>query len=151
MGKTEKQQKAESLAEANRRRANARWTSQAAAGGLEALGAGAAEVCAPRGSNDYVHGSLLPTQAVSSGAVDGRLSYLPLRPEHGGGASVRLAPWGGHRPGVGPAFGGGALRLVRLRPPPPGYKLLATLRRLRSRAWFLPRSPSCGGKPYHFA
>ena len=91
MGKTEKQQKAESLAEANRRRANARWTSQAAAGGLEALGAGAAEVCAPRGSNDYVHGSLLPTQAVSSDAVDGRLSYLPMCPEHGGGACVRLA------------------------------------------------------------
>ena len=41
-------------------------------------------------SNDYFHGSLLPTQAVSSAAVDGRFSFLQLRPEDGGGAFAPL-------------------------------------------------------------
>ena len=72
----------------------------AAATGLEALGAGAGEVRAPwRFKRLRPRLTPHPTQAVRSDAVDGRLSYLPLRTEQGGGASVRLAPWGGHRPG----------------------------------------------------
>ena len=91
MGKTDKQKRTEQARAAASAGGSQRVANAAAAASLEALGGGAGEVCAPRGSNDYVHGSLLPTQAVSSGAVDGRLSYLPLRPQHGGGASVRLA------------------------------------------------------------
>ena len=148
MGKTHKKQRAETASANKSAAAKARWANAAAAEVLEALGAGAGEVCAPRGSNDYVHGSLLPTQAVRSDAVDGRLSYLPLRPEHGGGASVRLAPWGGLRPGVGPVFGGDAQRLVRLRPPPSGKQLLASFCRLiRSHPLHLPRSSSGGSFP----
>jgi hypothetical protein len=71
----------------------------AAAASLEALVAGAGEVRALRRFKRLCPQLTLPAQAVRSDAVDGRLSYLPLRPEHGGGASVRLAPWGGHRPG----------------------------------------------------
>ena len=53
---------------------------------------------------------------------------------------MRLALWGGHRPAVGPA--------LRLRPPPPGFQLLASFCRLRSHPLRL--LAICVGALFHF-
>ena len=139
MGKTHKQKRAEQARAAASAGGSQKAANAAAAAVLEALGAGAGEVCAAAFKRLRPRLTLL-AQAVRSDAIDGRLSYLPLRPEHGGGASVRLALWGGHRPAVGPA--------LRLRPPPPGFQLLASFCRLRSHPLRL--LAICVGALFHF-
>ena len=67
----------------------ARALSQAAAAGLEALGAGAGEECATwRFKRLRSRLTPHPTQAASEGAPDERLSLKQLRPKDGGGALV---------------------------------------------------------------
>ena len=63
-------------------------TYAAAAGGLAGFDAGAGAVRARAALNGYVHGSLLPTQAVSWGAPDKRFSLMQVLPREGGGALV---------------------------------------------------------------
>lgn len=63
-------------------------TYAAAAGGLAGFDAGAGAVRAHAALNGYVHGSLLPTQAVSWGAPDKRFSLMQVLPREGGGALV---------------------------------------------------------------
>jgi len=90
MGKTDKKKRAEHLAQAARVGAQARWASAAAAAGLEALGAGAGEVCAAaRFKRLRPRLTPHPTQAASVGAPDERFSLKQLRPKDGGGALVR--------------------------------------------------------------
>ena len=90
MGKTHKKQRAENLARAQRAGVEARQASAAAAAGLEALGAGAGEVCAAaRFKRLRPRLTPHPTQAASVGALDERFSLKQLRPKDGGGALVR--------------------------------------------------------------
>jgi hypothetical protein len=105
-------------------------TYAAAAGGLAGFDAGAGAVRARAALNGYVHGSLLPTQAVSWGAPDKRFSLMQVLPREGGGALVH---------GLELSCGGRLLLQPlprappRLRSPPRGYQLLARFCRLRCR------------------
>jgi len=90
MGKTHKKQRAETASANKSAAAKARWASEAAAAGLEALGAGAVEVCTTwRFKRLRSRLTPHPTQAASEGAPDERLSLKQLRPKDGGGALVR--------------------------------------------------------------
>ena len=89
MGKTHKQKRAEQARAAASAGGSQRVANAAAAAGLEALGAGAGEVCATwRFKRLRSRLTPHPTQAASEGAPDERLSLKQLRPKDGGGALV---------------------------------------------------------------